>query len=68
MLSFLEYITHPWPQFIAILETGIFSLLTVVSLALDTGPENMEAVYHGALISVLSLGSNSANYKPHDFG
>lgn len=44
MLSFLEYITHPWPPFIAILETGIFSLLTVVSLAPDTEPDNMQAV------------------------
>lgn len=44
MLSFLEYITHPWPQFIAILETGIFYFLTVFSLAPDTGPDNMEAV------------------------
>lgn len=42
MLLFSEHITHPWPK-LPSLKVGSFPNLTFVSLAPDTGLDNMEA-------------------------
>lgn len=41
-MLFSEYITHAWPK-LPSLKLGSFPNLTFVSLAPDTGPDNMEA-------------------------